>query len=71
LRGTGEEMAATQGGSIDHLSWGFTDVPAAGKELKAKGVKFTVDITPSKNTFYAYIEGPGGVHIELVEFPRK
>ena len=65
-----EEMEATRGRAIDHLGWGFTDLNAAAEELKAKGVTFTMDPRPFRNFKIAFVEGPGGVNIELVEFPK-
>lgn len=62
-------MAATEGRAIDHLGWGFTDLTAAAEELKAKGVPFTMDVRPFRNFKIAFVEGPGGVRIELVEYP--
>ncbi len=64
-----EDMAATRGRAIDHLGWGFTDLTAAAEELKARGVTFTMDVRPYRNFKIAFVEGPGGVSIELVEFP--
>ena len=63
----GEEMAPTRGRSIDHLGWNFPDLAAAQEELTAKGVKFTKAVRPFKSTKIAFVEGPGGVRIELVE----
>ncbi len=67
----GEETAATSGRAIDHLGWGFTDLEAAAEELKSKGVKFTMDVRPFRNFKIAFVEGPEGVSIELVEFPKE
>jgi len=67
----GEEMAPTQGRSIDHLGWNFPDLTAAQEELTAKGVVFTMAVTDFKTTKIAFVEGPGGVRIELVEAPMR
>ena len=66
----GEEMAATSGRAIDHLGWGYEDLTAAAEELKAQGVEFTMDVRPFRNIKIAFVKGPGGVSIELVEFPK-
>ena len=70
VQGSSEEMAPTRGRAIDHLGWGYTDLEAAAEELKAKGVKFTMEVRPFRNFKIAFVEGPGGVSIELVEFPK-
>ena len=67
----GKEMTPTKGRSIDHLGSGFTDLTTGGKKLKAKGVKFAMDVRPFKNIKIAFVEGPGGVRIELVEFAKR
>ena len=40
---------------------------AAAVDLKAKGVKFTMEPRPFRNLKIAFIEGPDGVSIELVQ----
>ena len=56
------------GGALDHLSFSFPDVDAKLKELEAAGVKI-VSRPQSTRGWYkaAFIEGPDGVSIELVE----
>ena len=66
----GTELAGTRGRSIDHLGWSFPDLTAAAEELKANGVKFTMDVRPFMDLKIAFVEGPEGVSIELVE-PAK
>lgn len=65
-----KELAPTQGRAMDHLGWNFPDLDAAAEELKAKGVVFTLDPRPYKNIKIAFVEGPEGVRIELVEPPK-
>jgi catechol 2,3-dioxygenase-like lactoylglutathione lyase family enzyme len=65
----GETMAPTRGRSIDHLGWSFPDLDATAVALKAKGVNFTLGPVPYRDIKIAFIEGPGGVRIELVESP--
>lgn len=68
VQDSGEEaMAATRGRSIDHLGWSFADLDAAATELKAKGVQFRIEPMPYRDVRIAFIEGPGGVSIELVQ----
>lgn len=61
-----KERAPTKGRSIDHLSWAFEDLDAAAVELEAKGVKFQTKPYAFGSGKIAFIEGPGGVRIELV-----
>jgi catechol 2,3-dioxygenase-like lactoylglutathione lyase family enzyme len=63
----GAEVAATTGRAIDHLGWSFADLDAAAVDLKAKGVKFTMEPRPFRDLKIAFIEGPDGVSIELVQ----
>lgn len=66
-----KELAPTKGRAIDHLGWNFSDLESASKELKGKGVNFTLDPRPYKNIKIAFIDGPDGVRIELVEPPKE
>lgn len=70
VQGSKKELAPTKGRAMDHLGWNFPDLDAAAKELKAKGVKFSLDPRPYKNIKIAFIDGPDGVRIELVEPPK-
>jgi len=62
-----EEKAATQGRSIDHIGFSFPDLDAAAETLKAQGVTFTMEPRPFRDLRIAFIEGPSGVRIELVQ----
>ena len=68
-----EEMAPTQGRAVDHLGWGVADMEADAKALKEKGVTFTMEPRPFNRpevaVAIAFVEGPGGVRIELVQRP--
>ncbi len=68
-----DELAATKGRSLDHLGWQTRDLDAAAIELKGKGVKFTMEPRPlgdpKAGIKIAFVEGPGGVSIELVQRP--
>ena len=58
--------------SIDHLGWGVKDMEADAKMLKEKGVKFTMEprpFNPEVAIAIAFVEGPDGVRIELVQRP--
>jgi catechol 2,3-dioxygenase-like lactoylglutathione lyase family enzyme len=57
---------------VDHLGWRVTDLNAKVSELKTKGVKVTSEPRPLKlangtTIYYAYVEGPAGTKIELVQ----
>lgn len=70
--GSPKPMAPTKGRSIDHLGWGVKDMEAAAKTLKGKGVRFTMEprpFNPKVAIAIAFVEGPGGVRIELVQRP--
>ena len=60
-------VTSTQGRSVDHLGWRFKDFDATVKRLKGLGVKFVVEPTKSGDHMIAFIEGPDGVKIEVVE----
>jgi methylmalonyl-CoA/ethylmalonyl-CoA epimerase len=64
-----ETKAPTKGRAIDHLSWSFTDLDAAAEVLRGKGVNFTMDPRPygTSGVRIAFIDGPDGVNIELVQ----
>jgi lactoylglutathione lyase len=64
-----EEKAPTIGRSLDHLGWSVADLDGLAEKLKAQGVEFTVEPRPFGPARIAFIEGPGGVRIELVQLP--
>lgn len=61
------DVASTQGRSVDHLGWRFKDFDTIVNRLKEMGVKFLVEPTKSDDHMLAFIEGPDGVKIEIVE----
>ena len=63
----GEEPPPTKDRAIDHLGWAFADLEAAAADLKAKGVEFTLNPIPFRDLKIAFVEGPHGVRIELVQ----
>jgi catechol 2,3-dioxygenase-like lactoylglutathione lyase family enzyme len=68
-RGSGEPSA---GHSIDHIGFRPANVDASVAAMKAKNVKVTTEprplVLPSGTAMrLAFIEGPGGVRIELVQ----
>jgi catechol 2,3-dioxygenase-like lactoylglutathione lyase family enzyme len=62
----------SEGHAIDHIGWRTDNLNAKTTEFKAQGIKFTTDPRPLKlaggaTVNYAYLEGPNGVKIELVQ----
>lgn len=51
----------------DHLGLEVEDVDAAYKELKEKGITFTIPPTDVLNGRMAFLKGPDGITIELFE----
>jgi catechol 2,3-dioxygenase-like lactoylglutathione lyase family enzyme len=53
---------------VYHISFKAKDLAAEAAKLKARGVKFTVDVKQSSPTVkMAFIEGPDGISIELLQ----
>jgi catechol 2,3-dioxygenase-like lactoylglutathione lyase family enzyme len=66
----GDGTAPSQGRAIDHLGFGPASIDTTAADLKGKGVPFTAGPQPKPNANghrTGYVEGPGGVRIELVE----
>jgi len=66
------ESLPSEGHAVDHLGWRVADLNAKVAELKTKGVKVTSEPRPLKlangtTIYYAYVEGPAGTKIELVQ----
>jgi catechol 2,3-dioxygenase-like lactoylglutathione lyase family enzyme len=69
------ESTPSEGRAIDHIGWRATNLNEKIAELKTKGVKVTTEPRPltlaDKTTIqFAYVEGPAGTKIELVQRPR-
>lgn len=64
------EVAPTQGRSLDHLGWNTVgSLDDFANTLKSNGVEFTLEPMDFRNQFrIAFVLGPDGVLIELVEF---
>jgi lactoylglutathione lyase len=60
-------LAPTQGRSLDHLGWRFADLDQTTASLKSSGVSFTMEPRAYRDIRIAFVEGPDGVRIELVE----
>jgi catechol 2,3-dioxygenase-like lactoylglutathione lyase family enzyme len=66
------ESTPSAGHAVDHIGWRTTNLDATIAELKTKRVKVTTEPQPltlaDKTTIhYAYVEGPAGTKIELVQ----
>jgi catechol 2,3-dioxygenase-like lactoylglutathione lyase family enzyme len=66
------DATPSEGHAIDHIGWRTLDLAAKTAELKGQSVKFTTEPTPlrlASGTMvnYAYLEGPAGAKIELVQ----
>ena len=62
----------SQGHAVDHIGFHTPNLAAKTTEFKAQGVKFTTEPTPLKlaggaTVNFAYLEGPAGAKIELVQ----
>ncbi|HEV2984109.1 MAG TPA: VOC family protein [Vicinamibacterales bacterium] len=69
------ESTPSEGHAIDHVGWRATNLDGKIAELKSQGVKVTTEprpLTLADNTtiHFAYVEGPAGTKIELVQRPR-
>ena len=66
------EAVPSEGHAIDHIGFRTTDLAAKTSELKAQSVKFTTEPRPLKLASgamvnFAYLEGPAGAKVELVQ----
>jgi catechol 2,3-dioxygenase-like lactoylglutathione lyase family enzyme len=66
------EATPSDGHAIDHFGFRTTDLAKKTAELKAQGVKYTSEPRPLKLASgtvvnFAYLEGPAGAKIELVQ----
>src|SRR5215471_17279877 len=66
------DAVPSEGHAIDHIGFRTNDLASKTSELKAQAVKFTTDPRPLKLASgvmvnYAYLEGPAGAKVELVQ----
>ena len=66
------DAVPSEGHAVDHIGWRTPNLDAKTKELKAQNVKFTTEPRPLKLASgamvnFAYLEGPDGAKIELVQ----
>ena len=68
------ESVPSQGKAIDHIGWRSSGLNETVAEMKAKGVTVTSEPRPlplpnGPTINFAYVAGPAGARIELVERP--
>ncbi len=66
------DATPSEGHAIDHIGWQTPNLAAKTAELKAQNVTFTTEPRPLKLVSgtivnFAYLEGPSGAKIELVQ----
>ncbi|GAB1267457.1 hypothetical protein NBRC116493_07100 [Aurantivibrio infirmus] len=61
------DVAGTQGRSLDHLGYNVANLDEAAISLKQNNVKFTLEPRDYRGIRIAFVEGPDGVRIELVQ----
>ena len=55
-------------GGLDHFGFEVKDLEKTAEDLKKRGAKFSVEpISTATGSKYAFIDGPEGIRIELVE----
>jgi catechol 2,3-dioxygenase-like lactoylglutathione lyase family enzyme len=59
--------APSTGSAINHLGWRVTNLDQTIAGLKAKGVKVTIEPRAVGLLRVAFVEGPGGLRVELVQ----
>ena len=66
------DATPSEGHAIDHIGWRTNNLDAKASELKSQNVKFTTEPRPLRlaggaTVYFAYLEGPSGARIELVQ----
>jgi catechol 2,3-dioxygenase-like lactoylglutathione lyase family enzyme len=66
------EATPSDGHAIDHIGWRTDNLDAKTAELRSQNVKFTTEPQPLRlasgtTVSFAYLEGPAGAKIELVQ----
>lgn len=55
------------GSSLDHIAWSLQDLDATVERLRAAGVEILVEPVVSGDRRVAFVRGPDGARIELIE----
>jgi len=66
------DAVPSEGHAVDHIGWRTTNLAETAQQFKAQAVKFTTEPRPLKlaggaTVNFAYVEGPEGAKIELVQ----
>ena len=63
------ESSASSTYGIEHLALHTDDIEGSAADLKANGVKFDLDVSPTllPNIRHAFLRGPDNILIELIE----
>lgn len=67
----GEQVPGSAGTTIDHIGWRPQVLDTTAAALKAKGATFTTEPRDAGPLRIAFLDGPGGVRIELVQRPPQ
>ena len=62
-----QAVGSAKNRSVDHVGWRVKDFASTVKRLKGLGTRFLVEPTLSGDHMIAFVEGPDGVKIEVVE----
>jgi len=62
-----DQPMPSHGRSIDQLGWNVINLEEAARRLRAHGVDFTMEPRDYRHIRIAFIQGPGGARLELVQ----
>lgn len=66
----GEKVAPSADRAITSVGWAVSNMATAAAALKEKGATFTTEPRDIGRVWYAFVEGPAGVKVELVQDKR-
>jgi predicted enzyme related to lactoylglutathione lyase len=67
----GEQVPPSAGSAIDHIGWRPTQLDQTAAAIKAKGAVFSTEPREAGVLRIAFVDGPEGVRIELVQRPPQ
>lgn len=62
-----EQTVASPGRAVDHLGWRVVNLEKTAADLKAKGFNFMIEPKAFGALRIAFVEGPAGLRVELVQ----